>query len=138
MAHWDAKFGRAPVAASFLLTAGAVGAGVMLLYPWWRHGGSIEAVMSGLALALAWAGLVYLLITARGAAMAALLVAVGVGLRITAASLMAGTSLANDPLSYSTLAQALLDGRGLIAWGLRAHYPPLYPILLALGSLLSS
>lgn len=103
----------------------------MLPFAWWRHDGAVGAVVLGLLVALLWVMLIRLVVRTQGAAMVALAVTIGLALRIAATRLAAGSSLANDPLSYSTLAQALLDGRGLTAWGLRAHYPPLYPLLLA-------
>lgn len=72
-----------------------------------------------------------------GWAWAALLVALALGLRTWSASLNHGVSLGADPMNYTNLAQAVLDGRGLITddWrygdNLRAYFPPLYPLALA-------
>lgn len=67
----------------------------------------------------------------------ALLTALALGLRVWSASLTHGVSLGADPMNYTNLAQAVLDGRGLITddWrygdNLRAYFPPLYPLALA-------
>ncbi len=58
-------------------------------------------------------------------------------LRLAALPLIEGGAIAADPMNYTNLARSLLDGRGLVTadWqygeGLRAHFPPLYPLLLA-------
>lgn len=58
-------------------------------------------------------------------------------LRWWSASLTIGVALGADPMNYTNLAQAVLDGRGLITddWrygqDLRAYFPPFYPIVLA-------
>jgi len=58
-------------------------------------------------------------------------------LRGWSALLTQGVSLGVDPMNYSNLASAVLEGRGLVTtdvhYGpdLRAHFPPLYPLLLA-------
>ena len=78
-----------------------------------------------------WAAALRWTLTRRGSAIVACTVAAGLALRLASAWLVNSVPPANDPLSYSTLALSLLEGRGLLAWGLRAHYPPLYPILLA-------
>lgn len=65
------------------------------------------------------------------------IVAFSMLLRWWSASLTVGVALGADPMNYSSLAQAVLDGRGLITddWrygdDLRAYFPPLYPIALA-------
>ena len=64
-------------------------------------------------------------------------VAVSLLLRALSVALVDGVTLIADPMNYSHLADALRDGRGLVAddWqygrDLRAYFPPLYPILLA-------
>lgn len=58
-------------------------------------------------------------------------------LRWWSALLTQGVTLGVDPMNYSNLATAVLEGRGLITtdvhYGpdLRAHFPPLYPLVLA-------
>lgn len=64
--------------------------------------------------------------------------AVSIALRAAATTIAMGRTPAGDPLNYLHLAQNIVAGRGMVAgtgplWeGLRAHYPPLYPFLLAI------
>lgn len=64
-------------------------------------------------------------------------VALAMLLRLWSANLASGVGLGADPMNYANLARAVLDGRGLVTsdWqygeGLRAYFPPLYPLLLA-------
>jgi hypothetical protein len=57
--------------------------------------------------------------------------------RIAAMSFGDGAVVAADPMNYQNLARSILAGEGLVTadWqygeGLRAHFPPLYPVLLA-------
>lgn len=58
-------------------------------------------------------------------------------IRAWSVALASGVALGADPMNYTNLAQALIEGRGLTVddWrygqDLRAYFPPLYPILLA-------
>lgn len=90
----------------------------------------------------AWLGLMTFMARreARGAAFWPTLVltlAFAALLRWQGLDLVDGVSLRADPMNYANLARGLLAGNGLIVddWrygeGLRAHWPPLYPIALA-------
>ncbi|MFN4113585.1 MAG: hypothetical protein ACK4GD_06555 [Sphingomonadaceae bacterium] len=65
------------------------------------------------------------------------LVAIAVALRVCSAVLTQDVTLGADPMNYTHLAQAVRDGRGLVTddWrygdGLRAYFPPFYPLALA-------
>lgn len=71
------------------------------------------------------------------AAAGAAMVVLSFGLRWWSAGLTDGVALGADPMNYTNLARAVLDGRGLVTddWrygeGLRAYFPPLYPLALA-------
>lgn len=114
-----------------MLGGGAAGVAAASFYPWWRHGGGGFAMLDGVAMAVALAGAIGLLARLRGGWLIGAVMILGLGLRIAAAGLSSGYRWGGDALNYATLAQAVIDGRGLIAWGVRAHYPPLYPLLLA-------
>lgn len=116
---------------ALMLGVGAAGVAAASFYPWWRHGGGGLAMVAGVAMAVALAGAIGLLARMRGGWFTGAVLILGLGLRIAAAGLSTGYRWGGDALSYATLAQAVIDGRGLIAWGVRAHYPPLYPLLLA-------
>ena len=99
--------------------------GLVLMVVWLAAMGSIvrggAASASG---ALAWGGI-------------AVLAALAVGLRLWSVSLTQDVALGADPMNYTNLAQAVLEGRGLITddWrygeDLRSYFPPLYPLALA-------
>ncbi|MFA7586403.1 MAG: hypothetical protein WCY11_09450 [Novosphingobium sp.] len=63
--------------------------------------------------------------------------AISLALRWWSVVLATGGELGADPMNYANLARAVLEGRGLVTddWqygeGLRAYFPPLYPLLLA-------
>ena len=65
------------------------------------------------------------------------LIALGLLLRGWSVALTQDVALGADPMNYTNLAQAVLDGRGLITddWrygeDLRAYFPPFYPLVLA-------
>lgn len=62
---------------------------------------------------------------------------IGLAARLAALPLIEGVRFDGDPIAYGQLARALLAGDGLVTAdiqygeGLRAHFPPLYPLLLA-------
>ncbi|MBX9815315.1 MAG: hypothetical protein A4S12_13385 [Proteobacteria bacterium SG_bin5] len=66
-----------------------------------------------------------------------LAIAAALALRCVSTYFVSGVALGADPMNYSNLAHAVLDGRGLVTddWrygqNLRAYFPPLYPLLLA-------
>ncbi|WP_337827769.1 hypothetical protein [Pseudonocardia sp. TMWB2A] len=67
----------------------------------------------------------------------ALLLLFSAALRWSSVELTSAVALGADPMNYANLARAITEGRGLITddWqygeGLRAYFPPLYPVLLA-------
>jgi 4-amino-4-deoxy-L-arabinose transferase-like glycosyltransferase len=60
-----------------------------------------------------------------------------IAVRIGSLDLIGTAQLGADPMNYSNIARAILDGRGMITddfrygQGLRAYFPPLYPIILS-------
>lgn len=68
---------------------------------------------------------------------AVIVIVAALAMRVASVYFVSGVALGADPMNYRNLAQALLDGRGLITddWrygrDLRAFFPPLYPLLLA-------
>lgn len=69
--------------------------------------------------------------------LAGLALLVGLILRLATMPLVDGVDFGGDPFAYGTLARSLLAGDGLTTAdiqygeGLRAHFPPLYPVMLA-------
>lgn len=101
-----------------------------------------EFSVAGLGLALTW--LATMAWTARHIGeratpwhVVALVAVLSLVLRVMSLSLTWNVALGADPMNYGNLARAVLDGRGLVTsdWqygeGLRAYFPPLYPLLLA-------
>lgn len=103
---------------------------------------------AGVALLLVWLALTAALVQRAAAgdgfgagapdrALIAAILCLSLGLRWWSATLTFGVELGADPMNYTNLANALREGRGLVTddWrygeGLRAYFPPLYPILLA-------
>ncbi len=93
---------------------------------------AVAAIAALLWLAMRWAG-----DEDRTSLLLALALLLGLGLRLAAMPLTDGARFDGDPLAYGQLARALLAGDGLVTAdiqygeGLRAHFPPLYPLLLA-------
>lgn len=127
---------RLLTAAGWLLCAAlaliALGAGAVLGV------GLVERFSAaGLAALLVWLGMAALVL--RDATWRAVLAAVAVSLvlRWASAGLAGGVALGADPMNYANLARAVLEGRGLVTddWqygqGLRAYFPPFYPLVLA-------
>lgn len=91
----------------------------------------------GLAAFAAWLAMTALVLRDSGWRAVLAVVAVSLLLRGVSADLASGAALGADPMNYANLAQAVLDGRGLVTddWqygdGLRAYFPPFYPLLLA-------
>ena len=68
---------------------------------------------------------------------AAVVIVAAIEMRIVSVDLVEAGRLGADAMNYANLAHAVLDGRGLITddWrygqGLRAYFPPLYPLALS-------
>lgn len=91
----------------------------------------------GLAAFATWLLAMALVILRPGWQTVLAVLAVSLVLRWISAELASGVALGADPMNYSNLARAVLEGRGLVTddWqygeGLRAYFPPFYPLLLA-------
>lgn len=91
----------------------------------------------GLAALLVWLGMVALVLRDGTWRAMAAAVAVSLVLRWASADLASGVALGADPMNYTNLARAVLDGRGLVTddWqygkDLRAYFPPFYPLVLS-------
>lgn len=135
----------------------------MLAVSPWREGQMLTLLLGGIAIAasavavvavaraplwataagmLLWLMLLALIVApwrfgvTRGRA-TVIVVTAAVAMRMASVWFVTGVALGADPMNYTNLARALLDGRGLITddWrygrDLRAFFPPLYPVLLA-------
>jgi 4-amino-4-deoxy-L-arabinose transferase-like glycosyltransferase len=133
----------APLAhGSNILLAAALGAVGLAALAVFGVGQAERFSAVGLTLLGGW--IVAMILLLRGGAAAridwrALVAAVALSLllRFWSAELTRGVALGADPMNYTNLARAVIEGRGLVTddWqygdGLRAYFPPLYPLILA-------
>ncbi len=60
-----------------------------------------------------------------------------IAIRVGSLDLIGNAQLSADPMNYTNLARAMLEGRGMVTddfrygQGLRAYFPPLFPVILA-------
>ena len=93
--------------------------------------------LTGIGALLVWLGMAALVLRDGTWRAVAAAVAVSLVLRWASADLAHGVALGAGPMDYTNLARAVLDGRGLVTddWqygqGLRAYFPPFYPLVLA-------
>jgi len=120
-----------PLVASALAVAVAAGATAALPYAWWRYGVALFPVVAAVVALVAVACAVRQASSAPIKLQVALAISVGVIARVMMTAVVSPSHPANDPLSYQTLSEAVGNGQGLVAWGMRTHYPPLYPLILA-------
>lgn len=91
----------------------------------------------GLAALMAWLLAMGLVVMRPGWPAVLAVATLSVMLRWVSAKLTAGVELGADPMNYANLANAVLNGQGLVTddWqygrDLRAYFPPLYPLMLA-------
>jgi len=91
----------------------------------------------GLAALIAWLLAMALVVMRPGWPAVLAVTVLSVMLRWVSAKLTAGVELGADPMNYANLANAVLNGQGLVTddWqygrDLKAYFPPLYPLVLA-------
>ena len=128
------------IAAALAVVLAGVGVAAALVL---GYNAVVRPSIPGLGLLVLW--LVFAVLAARGGGAGSRLAWAGCAgllilsllLRGWSVGLTEGVALGADPMNYSSLARAVLDGRGLVTddWrygdGLRAYFPPLYPLALA-------
>lgn len=122
---------------SAVLVAVAVAAALVLVVGFWKAPDLFAA-----AAVLVWAAAMALGLRAAHDPMGnwqtlVAVAALSLLIRVWSVWLASGVALGADPMNYTHLAQALMEGRGMVVddWrygqDLRAYFPPLYPLLLA-------